>query len=85
MGLVMADSAALRESIVRIVAIELKVPEDRVRSGCSLRTEVGFDSIAAANVTFMIEEEWGVEIEIRDEDQFDTVDQILTLVQRSLR
>ena len=70
------------ETVVRALAIELNVPEERIRAARSLRTELGMDSIAAANVLFAIEEELGVELALEDVEQLDDVAEIARVVQR---
>jgi acyl carrier protein len=74
----------LQQSIVRALAVELKVSEDVVRSTRSLREELRMDSIAAVNVAFAIEEEFDIEIEMSESDQFDSVEAICAVVMRSV-
>lgn len=71
------------ETVVRLLAIELQVPEERVRSASSLRGELGMDSIAAANVLFSIEEELGVELVLEDVEHLDDVAEIARVVRRA--
>jgi len=54
----------LFSGIVRIVSIELGVGEDVVRRAGSLRVELSMDSVAAANILFRLEEEFGVELDV---------------------
>lgn len=74
----------LRLAIVRVLALELKVSEERILRARSLKSELGFDSIAAANATFALEDEFAVEFEIGEEDLLDTVDDLLALLCRAL-
>ncbi|MBM4268899.1 MAG: acyl carrier protein [Deltaproteobacteria bacterium] len=71
------------DTVVRLIAIELEMPEDRVRSATSLRGELGMDSIAAANVLFAIEEELGVELVLEDVEHLDDVAEIARVVRRA--
>lgn len=71
-------------SVVRALAIELKVSEGVVRAAKSLKKELNMDSIAAVNVAFMLEEEYDVEIEIQEADDFDSLDQIVEVVRRAV-
>lgn len=83
MGSVSSESE-LKDSIVRALAIELKVSYESILSARSLRDEFKMDSIAAVNVAFAVEEEFGIEIEINEGDRFDSVDDIVGIVRRSL-
>lgn len=74
----------LWDAVVRALAVELKVSEDQVVRARSLKAEMKMDSIAAVNVAFMLEEELGVEIEILEGDQFDSLDQVMAVVQRAV-
>jgi acyl carrier protein len=80
----MTELESMRELVVRALAMELRTSERHVRSARSLRNELGLDSIAAANVTFVIEEELGVELDIREDDAFETLDDVLEVVARSI-
>lgn len=73
----------LKATIIRVLSIELKTSEDRVRRALSLKNELGLDSIAAANATFALEDEFSVDIEIDEGDVFDTVDDLAVLVRRA--
>ena len=74
----------LDEFIVRALAIELKVPEEAIRQAGSLRRDLKMDSIAAVNVAFMIEEELELEIDLREDDAFDSIGEIVAIVERSM-
>lgn len=80
----MAEGEAA-ETVVRLIAIELNVPEDEVRAAGSLRRDLKMDSIAAANLLFALEEECGVELELDEVQRFDTVSDIAAVVARSRR
>jgi acyl carrier protein len=70
--------------VVRALATELKASEGEVRSARSLKADLKMDSIAAANVAFMIEDEYDIEIQIDENDAFDSVDAIVAIVRRTL-
>lgn len=74
----------LPDIVVQILAVELKASREHVRRAKSLRNELGLDSIGAANATFALEDELGIEIEIHEEDTFDTIDDIVGIVLRTL-
>mgnify|MGYP001424270556 CR=1 FL=1 len=78
------DLDAVRSVVVRALAIELKASEDAIRAAQSLREEFGMDSIAAVNVAFVVEEEFSVEIEMREDDVFDSVEDMVVIVRRCL-
>jgi acyl carrier protein len=77
------DECDIAGIVVAALAVELKVSVDRVRQARSLKNELQMDSIAAVNVAFAIEEELDVEIEIDERDAFDSVHEIVAVVQRS--
>lgn len=52
----------IRGVLVRLIAVELSVSEEKVQSARSLREDLGMDSIAAANLFFALEEELGIEL-----------------------
>lgn len=66
--------------IVRVIAIELETSEEEVRAAASLRSDLGMDSIAAANVLFSLEEELGVELDLDEVETLDSVADIAGLV-----
>ena len=69
--------------VVRLISVELKVAEDRVRSAASFRRDLGMDSIAAANILFSLEEEYGVELELDKVEDLDTLDELVAVVASS--
>lgn len=77
------DLERVGRAVARALATELKVSEEAIRRAKSLRTEFGMDSIAAVNVAFMVEEELSIEIEMRESDIFDSVDDMVAIVRRS--
>ena len=79
------DTEQLRDSIVQALVIELKTSAERVLCARSLKNELGLDSIAAANVTFALEDEYSVDIEIEDGDAIDSVDDLVKLLRKALR
>ena len=78
------STVELTESVVRILAGELKAQESRVRDARSLKMDVAMDSIAAANVLFELEDKYDIEIELEEQDSFDTVEAIVELLRRAL-
>lgn len=71
--------------VVEILATELKTSAERVYRATSLKNELGMDSIAAANAAFALEDRYAIELQIGDDDTFDTVEDIVAIVRRSLR
>jgi len=78
------DLEVVRQTVVRALAIELKVQEDVIREARSLREECGMDSIAAVNVAFVVEEELSIDIEMKESDVFDSVADMVAIVSRSV-
>jgi acyl carrier protein len=74
----MTDRADLHAAIVRMIAIELSVDQEKVLAARSLRGDLGMDSIAAANLLFALEEELGVEFD--EIPEIDTVGQLESAV-----
>lgn len=58
---------ALSEKLREIISSELQIDRDRVVADASLRGELGMDSIAALNILFAAQEEFGIE-EIDEEE-----------------
>jgi acyl carrier protein len=51
----------LEERIRSILAIELQIDQARITPEVSLRRDLGMDSIAALNILYAMEEEFGLE------------------------
>jgi acyl carrier protein len=79
------SSTDLGTLVVRILATELKASEDRIREAKSLRRDLGMDSIAAANAAFALEDECDIDLDIGEDDTFDTVEEIVAVVRRALK
>jgi acyl carrier protein len=80
----MMDTIELRKLIVQALAVELKVAERSVEGAKSLRNDLKMDSIAAANVAFVIEEALGVDVEIKNGDDIDSVEAIVAVARRAI-
>ena len=74
----------LRSVVAKALATELKVSERDVIAARSLKTEYKMDSIAAVNVAFAIEEECNIELDLDENDQFDSVDAIVAIVEKAM-
>jgi acyl carrier protein len=72
------------DAVVRALATELKASEADVRAARSLKADLRMDSIAAVNVAFEMEETFDVEIDIDENDEFDSVGAIVAIVRRAL-
>lgn len=70
-------------TVIRLIGIELDVSEEEVRRAGSLRQDLKMDSVAAANLLFAIEEEYGIELELEKVESIDTVTGIVAVVARS--
>lgn len=81
----MDDSrAALVQLVVEALALELRKAQEDICKAKSLRLEVGMDSIAAINVAFALEEQLGIEIEIARGEAFDSVDDVVAIIERNI-
>lgn len=78
------DRQQLQAFVVAALATELKVPQELVLAAASLRKECKMDSIAAANVAFLVEEEFGIELEISEGREFDCIESVMKVVVRAL-
>ena len=72
----------VRALVAEIIACELQLPLENVRSGMSLRKDLGMDSVAALNIVFAAEEAFGICIPESELETADDIDAILTLVER---
>jgi len=68
--------------LVEIIADELQRPVDEVRSGLSLRKDLGMDSVAALNILFAAEETFGIHVPESELEGVDELDAILALLER---
>ena len=71
------------DTVVRLLAIELNLPEPDVRGARSLRHDLKMDSVSAANLLYALEEAFGIELEIDDGARFDTAEDVAALVEKS--
>jgi acyl carrier protein len=58
------------------------MPVDKIRSGVSLRKELGMDSVAALNILFAAEEAFDIHVPETELEGVDDVDAVLELVER---
>jgi acyl carrier protein len=68
--------------LFQIIATELQIPVANVVRGVSLRKKLGMDSVAAVNIIFALEEEFGIHVPETELEHIDTVDAILALLDR---
>jgi len=68
--------------LFQIIATELQIPIANVVRGVSLRKTLGMDSVAAVNIIFALEEEFGMHVPETELEHIDTVDAILALLDR---
>ncbi|MDG2307366.1 MAG: acyl carrier protein [Candidatus Binatia bacterium] len=61
------------EAVIRALSIELQATSEEVRAAGSLRTDLGMDSIAVANILFALEEEFDCELDLDGVRRLDTV------------
>ena len=74
--------AQVPERVRQIIADELQRPYGEVRSGASLRKDLGMDSVAAINIVFAIEDTFGVHVPEAELEEVDDMDQIIALVRQ---
>lgn len=72
----------MQDRVRQIIADELQRAPSEVRSGTSLRKELGMDSVAAINIVFAIEDSFGVHVPETELEDVDDMDQIMHLVQQ---
>lgn len=70
----------MQDRVRQIIADELQRPPSDVRSGTSLRKELGMDSVAAINIVFALEDTFGVHVPESELEDVDDMDQIIRLV-----
>ena len=68
--------------LLELIATELQVPLANVVRGISLRKKLGMDSVAAVNIIFAVEEEFGIHVPETELEHIDTVDAIVALLDR---
>ena len=62
----------------------MKTSEERVRRVRSFRSDLGMDSIAAANLLFAVEEEYGIELDPDELGRLDSLADVVGAVERTL-
>ena len=70
----------IRDEIVR----ELEVPPETLVDDASLRKTYGLDSVAAVTIVFRLENELGLDIDVRKLAGVDTIDQLRDLLETEL-
>jgi acyl carrier protein len=71
-----------QDRVRQIIADELQCSASDVRSGASLRKDLGMDSVAAINIVFAIEDTFGVHVPESALENVDDMDQIIYLVEQ---
>jgi acyl carrier protein len=66
----------IREAVCR----ELELPEHGLVDSASLKRDYGLDSVAAVNITFALESELGIPIDIRRLAGVDSIDDLRRLL-----
>jgi len=72
----------VQNRVRQIIADELQCPSAKVRSGASLRKDLGMDSVAAINIVFAIEDTFGVHVPETELEHIDDMDQIIELMEQ---
>lgn len=72
----------MQDRIRQIIADELQRAPSEVRSGASLRKELGMDSVAAINIVFALEDAFGVHVPESELEGIDDLDQVVRLVRQ---
>ena len=72
----------MQDRVRQIIADELQRAPSEVRSGTSLRKELGMDSVAAINIVFALEDTFGVHVPESELEDVDDMDQIIRLVRQ---
>jgi acyl carrier protein len=70
----------LLRRIRQAVCRELELPEDSLVDSASLKRDYGLDSVAAVNITFALESEFGIPIDIRRLASVDSIDDLRHLL-----
>jgi acyl carrier protein len=78
----MERTTVTRGRLLELIAIELQLPVEEIRSGLSLRKDLGMDSVAALNILFAAEEAFEVHVPEVELENVDDVDGILALLER---
>ena len=78
----METSAVTKGRLRELIAVELQLPVDEVRTGVSLRKDLGMDSVAALNILFAAEEEFEIRVPEAELEGVDDVDAVFMLLER---
>ncbi len=72
----------LEQSITAILSDLTAIPAERIQATDRLRGDLGMDSVASMELLGMLDEEFGVEVDLEDTLGVDTVAEVFALAQR---
>jgi acyl carrier protein len=78
------EVSALLQKIREEIARELEVPIETLSDSASLREAYGMDSVAAVTIVFRLENELGLEIDVKKLAGINTIDQLRVLIAKEL-
>jgi acyl carrier protein len=70
--------------VKEIIAEQLNISIDQIKSDSRLMTDFGMDSLDAVEIILSLEDAFGVEIPEEEKDNFSTVKDIITYIERKV-
>lgn len=78
------DSAAIRESVVKILTNDFRVPEGKIKDEGTFRGTFGMDSLDAVDFVFLVKKTFAIEAELADFSQVHTLGALVKFLEDAL-
>lgn len=78
------DSAAIRESVVKILTTDFRIPEGKIKDEGTFRGTFGMDSLDAVDFVFLVKKTFGIEAELADFSQVHTLGALVKFLEGEL-
>lgn len=78
------DSAAIRESVVKILTTDFRIPEAKIKDEGTFRGTFGMDSLDAVDFVFLVKKTFAIEAELADFSQVHTLGALVKFLEGEL-
>ncbi len=78
------DSAAIRESIVKILTTDFRIPESKIKDEGTFRGTFGMDSLDAVDFVFLVKKTFAIEAELSEFSQVHTLAALVKFLEEAL-
>jgi acyl carrier protein len=73
------------QAFAKMTADRMDIPVASISEGKFLWDDLGFDSLDTIEVVMAVEEQFGIEVEVGDEDKLDTVGKVVDYIWEKLQ